>query len=282
MLFQRQPAKVKFLNLEIPEPRILLDFLGFEKHVVQIREKRGTQIWPGWYDHAAYYIADLAPEKMYGHGEEVKIPDFVKAADYEFEIACVVTKNALLTSEEEAVKFFKQNCYLTILNDWSPRDIQMKDLQGLGPTHSKSVVGKSFGPKLVPASEFKMDEKGVLDMPMRLVVNGQERNKTNYNTIYHTHPTTGAKNAWSFPRIMAFLGQQNIMVHEGYIIGSGTVGSGCIAEFSAIIDPVTGKETKPAVYPWLKDSDVVTFEVEGIGTLENKVKVVSLAHAGVK
>jgi hypothetical protein len=35
-----------------------MDFLGFEKHVRQIREKRGTNIWTG-YDHAAYYVNDL-------------------------------------------------------------------------------------------------------------------------------------------------------------------------------------------------------------------------------
>lgn len=30
-------------------------------------------------------------------------------------------------------------------------------MEGLGPTNSKFVVGKSIGPKLVKASELKMD-----------------------------------------------------------------------------------------------------------------------------
>jgi 2-keto-4-pentenoate hydratase/2-oxohepta-3-ene-1,7-dioic acid hydratase in catechol pathway len=277
MQFKREPRTVRFLNTDIPEPRILLDFLGFEKHVVQIRDKRGTQIWPGWYDHAAYYIADLPPEKVFGPGEEVTIPGCVKAPDYEFEIACIVNEDALLTNEKDALEFFKNKCSLTILNDWSARDIQLKDIQGLGPSNSKSIVGNSFGPKIVPASEFKMDENGVLDLEMILTVNGEERNRTNYNTIYHEHPTTKQRAAWSFPRIMAWLGQQNIWVHAGYIIGSGTVGSGCIAEFTAKMDPTTGKELSPAKYPWLKDGDVVRMEAAGIGVLENKVKVQSLA-----
>lgn len=282
MLFNRETKTVKFLNTEIPEPRILLDFLGFEKHVVQIRDKRGTQIWPGWYDHAAYYIVDLAPEKVFGSGETVPIPSFVKAADYEFEIACIIGKTALLKSEEEALKFFKENCWLTILNDWSARDVQKKDIEGLGPNNSKSIIGNSFGPKLVPVSQFKMDENGVLDLEMILTVNGEERNRTNYNTLYHTHPTTKTKQAWSFPRIMAWLGKQNITMHAGYIIGSGTVGSGCIAEFSAKIDPKTGNEINPALYPWLKEGDVVTMEAKGIGVLENTVKVVSQEYAQVR
>lgn len=268
---------VEFLGAKVPEPRLLLDFLGFEKHVVQIRDKRGAQIWPGWYDHGAYYIADLPPEKVFGHGEDVTIPECVKASDYEFEIACYVTKSALVTDEKEALKFFKEHCYLTIMNDWSARDIQKKDMDGLGPTNSKSVIGKTFGPKLVPASQFKMDDNGVMDFEMILTVNGEERSRSNYTTLYHTHPGTNKKGAWSFPRIIAWLGQQNISVHPGYIIGSGTVGNGCIAEFSAKIDPKTGETLQAAKYPWLTDGDTVRMEVEHIGVLESKVRVPSLA-----
>jgi 2-keto-4-pentenoate hydratase/2-oxohepta-3-ene-1,7-dioic acid hydratase in catechol pathway len=277
MQFKREPRTVRFLNADIPEPRMLLDFLGFEKHVIQIRDKRGTQIWPGWYDHASYYIVDLPPEKVFGPGEEVTIPSCVKAADYEFEIACMINESALLTTEKEAIDFFKNKCSLTILNDWSARDIQLKDIQGLGVSNSKSIIGKTFGPKIVPVSEFKMDENGVLDMELILTVNGEERNRTNYNTLYHEHPTTKQRAAWSFPRIMAWLGQQNIWVHPGYILGSGTVGSGCIAEFTAKRDQATGEELSAAKYPWLKDGDVVRMEAQGIGVLESKVRAQSLA-----
>lgn len=282
MLFQRTVPTIKLMGSEIPEPRVFLDFLGFETHVKQIREKRGASVWPGWYDHAAYYIIDLAPEKLFGPGDEVTIPECVKAADYEFEIGCVVTKSALITSQDEALKFFKDHCYLTIVNDWSARDIQKKDMEGLGPANSKFIIGKSIGPKFVPASKFEMDENGVLNIEMVLTVNGEERSRSNYQTLYHTHPATGEKKAWSFPRIIAWLGQENISVHPGYIIGSGTVGNGCIAEFSAKIDPATGNELSPAKYTWLKDGDVVSMDASGIGVLENKVKVSSKHLASIK
>ncbi|MBZ0185202.1 MAG: fumarylacetoacetate hydrolase family protein [Candidatus Obscuribacterales bacterium] len=280
MLYERKQNKVELFGESVPEPRIMMDFLGFETHVKQIRDKRGAQMPPLWYDHASYYIVDLQQDKLFGPGDEVPIPEIVKAADYEFEIGCYITKKATLRSKEEALQFFKDHCYLTILNDWSARDIQKVDMQGLGPTNSKFVIGNSIGPKLVPTREFRMDENGVIDMEMILKVNGEERSHTNYNTLYHTHPESKEKAAWSYPRILAWLGQQNIGVEAGYVIGSGTVGNGCIAEFAAKVDPETGKELAPAKYCWLKDGDVVSLEVKGIGILENKVKV--LAYASVK
>jgi 2-keto-4-pentenoate hydratase/2-oxohepta-3-ene-1,7-dioic acid hydratase in catechol pathway len=273
MLFSRAIEQVNLFGTTIPAPRVLFDFLGFEKHVKQIREKRGADMPAPWYDHASYYVIDIAPEKLFGPGEAVFIPACTKMADYEFEIALIITEDALLTSFEEALAFVKRSCFVTIMNDWSARDIQKIDMEGLGPTNSKQIIGKSCGPKIVPVSALKMDEQGVFDIVMRLKVNGQVRADTNYSTIYHVHPKSSLKAAWSFPRILQFLGQQNIAVHPGYWIGSGTVGDGCIAEFSAKIDPQTGSVIKPPVYPWLKDGDKVELEVEGIGTLSNTVRI---------
>jgi 2-keto-4-pentenoate hydratase/2-oxohepta-3-ene-1,7-dioic acid hydratase in catechol pathway len=135
---------------------------------------------------------------------------------------------------------------------------------------------------VVPVSNYKLDENGVMDIAMVLTVNGEERSRTNYNTIYHTHPTTGKKQAWTFPRIMSWLGQQNIAMQPGYILGSGTVGNGCIAEFSAKIDPKDGKELAPARYPWLQTGDVITMDAQGIGVLENKVRVATGEYAQVR
>jgi 2-keto-4-pentenoate hydratase/2-oxohepta-3-ene-1,7-dioic acid hydratase in catechol pathway len=273
MLFARADEQVKILGTTIPVPRVFVDFLGFEKHVKQIREKRGADMPPAWYDHASYYVIDLPPEKLFGPGEEVFIPACTKMADYEFEIGLIITEDALLTSFEDALAFVKRSCLVTIVNDWSARDVQKIDMEGLGPTNSKQIIGKSCGPKIVPAAALKMDEFGVFDMAMRLKVNGQVRCDTNYQTLYHVHPKTNQKAAWSFPRILQFLGQQNIAVHKGYWIGSGTVGDGCIAEFSAKIDPASAAVLKPAVYPWLKDGDQVEMEVDGIGTLASTVRL---------
>ncbi len=275
MLYKNFSHEVEIFGQKLPEPRVLLDFLGFETHIKQIRSKRGADVWPGWYDHAAYYIVDLPADKVYGPGDEVPLPGCVLAPDYEFEIGCLATREALITSEAEGLKYFQEHCYLTILNDWSARDIQMKDIQGLGPANSKFVMGKSIGPRFVQAGSLPMDDNGVLFAEMTLKVNGQVRSQSNYQSLYHTHPVTQAKAAWSFPRIFAWLGRQNIAIHPGYLFGSGTVGNGCIAEFSAQIDPTTGAELAPAKYGWLKDGDEITMEVEGLGSLSNRVRAMA-------
>jgi fumarylacetoacetate (FAA) hydrolase len=278
MLYKNTVQTVELFGETVPEPRVLIDFLGFQTHLVQIRDKRGAKIWPGWFDHAAYYSVDISADKLFGPGEEVTIPAFVKAPDYEFEIAVLCTKEALITSQEEGLEYLKEHCYFTILNDWSARDVQKKDMDGLGPTNSKFIIGNSIGPKLVKGSAVKMDENGVPFMELTLKVNGEERCRSNYQSLYHEHPEKGEKKAWSFPRLFAWLGSENIGLKPGYLIGSGTVGNGCIAEFSAKVDPATGAEITPAKYGWLKDGDVVTMEAEGIGVLENKVRIKALAH----
>ena len=147
MLFERSSRTIKFGNSEIPEPRVLIDFLGFEKHTVQIRDKRGTKMARSVRPCRLFFHRP-ATGKNYQTGDEVIIPSFIQAPDYEFEIGCIVTKYGMPKTMEEAIKFFSEHCYLTILNDWSARDIQKKDIEGLGPTHSKSIMGKSLLPRL--------------------------------------------------------------------------------------------------------------------------------------
>ncbi|MDO8528207.1 MAG: fumarylacetoacetate hydrolase family protein [Deltaproteobacteria bacterium] len=246
--------------LDSINPRTLYDFLGFEKHVRQIREKRGAKVPEGWYKRPGYYVGICPPDKLFGPGT-VTIPRFIEKPDYEFEIALIVGKEGRFTDEKTAAAFIQEHCYFTLMNDWSARDYQKLDMDmGLSVAHSKSIIGTSIGPKLVPASQFKFDDNGVPDIPMKLTINGAVRSESNYNTVY-----------WSFPKILAFLGRENIGVWAGDIIGSGTVGSGCIAEFSAKV--VDGKEVEPAKYPWLKDGDEIILEAEGIGALKNNIVI---------
>lgn len=231
-------------------PRTFYDFLGFEKHVRQIRAKRGATVPELWYKRPGYYLANLSPDKLFGSGETVLIPPFVEKPDYEFEIALIVGKEGRPKTVEEATHFIQQHCSFTILNDWSARDYQKLDMEvGLSVSHSKSIIGNSLGPCLVPASQFKFDAQGLPDIPMKLTVNGQVRCESNYNTVY-----------WSFSKILSFLASENIGVFPGDILGSGTVGDGCIAEFTPD-------------YPWLKNGDEIVMEAQGIGVLQNVVRI---------
>jgi fumarylacetoacetate (FAA) hydrolase len=77
-------------------------------------------------------------------------------------------------------------------------------------------------------------------------VNGEERSRGNLRDLHH---------GWD-----ALLAQasRNTVLRPGDIIGSGTVGNGCIFEHG------DGR--------WLQRGDVVELEIEGIGVLRNTVR----------
>ena len=56
---------------------------------------------------------------------------------------------------------------------------------------------------------------------------------------------------------------RSTVLRPGDVIGSGTVGTGCILELSL----VHGSDR----YPWLRPGQEVALEVEGIGVLRNRV-----------
>jgi fumarylacetoacetate (FAA) hydrolase len=80
-------------------------------------------------------------------------------------------------------------------------------------------------------------------------VNGKELSRGNFNDIY-----------WSFGDILARV-SQSVMLMPGDVIGSGTVGTGCLYELTKNQGP------------WLNEGDVVELEIEEIGVLKNIVGV---------
>jgi fumarylacetoacetate (FAA) hydrolase len=128
----------------------------------------------------------------------------------------------------------------TILNDWSARDLQRAEMRvGLGPAKGKDFA-TSLGPVLVTPDEFDGSSGEMIAR-----VNGEERSRGNLRDLYY---------GWD-----ALLAQaaRNTTLRPGDVIGSGTVGSGCILEHG------DGR--------WLQRGDVVELEIEGIGVLRNTV-----------
>jgi fumarylacetoacetate (FAA) hydrolase len=76
-------------------------------------------------------------------------------------------------------------------------------------------------------------------------VNGEERSRGELGAMYHKWDALLARAA------------QNTALLPGDVIGSGTVGCGCILEHG------DGR--------WLQRGDVVELEIEGIGVLRNTV-----------
>jgi 2-keto-4-pentenoate hydratase/2-oxohepta-3-ene-1,7-dioic acid hydratase in catechol pathway len=128
------------------------------------------------------------------------------------------------------------------MNDWSARDLQSREMQvGLGPAKGKDFA-TSLGPVLISADELPSD------LSMRAVarVNGEVR----------TESSTGGMH-FSWDELLAAAARNTPGLVAGDVIGSGTVGSGCILEH--------GDER------WLAPGDVVELEIEGIGVLRNRI-----------
>lgn len=170
-------------------------------------------------------------------GPEDDIPFYPisEQLDYEAEFTFVIGKQAVNVSEEDALDYVAG---YTITNDVTYRDIQRRTLQWL---QGKTVDGSApMGPYLVTADEIG-DPTG-LDMVLK--VNGEVRQSTNTDDF-----------VFNVPKLVSFL--SGLMTLEpGDVVLTGTPGGVGVA-----MNPPT----------FLKDGDVVTIEVDKIGTLENKV-----------
>jgi len=136
----------------------------------------------------------------------------------------------------------------TIFNDWSARDVQVQEMRvNFGPVKSKDFAA-SYGPVIVTPDSLvdrATERPGVYDLSMTAKVNGVELSRGNFNDIY-----------WSFGDIIA-RASQSVMLNPGDVIGSGTVGTGCLYELTKNQGP------------WLNEGDIVELEVERIGILRN-------------
>jgi fumarylacetoacetate (FAA) hydrolase len=214
------------LRAPVLHPPAVRDFYAFEQHVATARASRGLEVPPEWYGRPVFYFSN--PAAIYGPDEDITFPAESAEWDYELEVAAVVGGDGRIAA-------------YTILNDWSARDLQRAEMTvGLGPAKGKDFA-TSLGPFLVTP-----DELGDLRLEMTARVNGEERSRGNLGDIH-----------WPFDELAAHAAA-NTRLAPGDVLGSGTVGTGCILEHG------DGR--------WLGPGDEVELEVEGIGILRNRVR----------
>lgn len=241
--------------------RYLIDTLGFEMHMRQIRARRGEKVPEAWYKRPYFYALRFGADKFRRSNETIRFPSFVMKKDYEFELVGLFLKPIKTADIKEAVEHVRNHMVFTIMNDCSCRDFQADDsLLPLGVTASKGIADKAFGLSWALGKDLNMDENGVFDLEMELDVNGSPRCRTNFDSIYFRDPVGGDLKNWSFAEVIAWFGRMNQGFEEGDMLGSGTVGNGCIAERSDI-------------YPWLEHGDDVVMRVQKLGELRNTVEV---------
>jgi fumarylacetoacetate (FAA) hydrolase len=213
------------LRPPVLRPPSVRDFYAFEQHVKTARANRGLEVPPEWYEQSVFYFSN--PGAIYGPEDEIPYPEGTSELDYELEVAAIIGAN------DEIGGF-------TIMNDWSARDLQRAEMKvGLGPAKGKDFA-TSLGPVVVTPDEF--DGSGAV---MVARVNGEERSRGELGDMH-----------WTWSDLVAHAAR-NTSFCPGDVLGSGTVGSGCILEHG------DGR--------WLRRGDVVELEVEGLGVLRNRV-----------
>jgi fumarylacetoacetate (FAA) hydrolase len=214
------------LRAPIPHPPSVRDFYAFERHVATARAQRGLEMAPEWYRIPVFYFSN--PAAVLGPDDEIGFPEESAAWDYELEAAAVVGGDGRIAG-------------FTVLNDWSARDLQKMEMAvGLGPAKGKDFA-TSIGPVIVTP-----DELGDLRLEMVARVNGEERSRGNLGEMH-----------WSWDELAAHAGR-NTRLLPGDVLGSGTVGTGCILEHG------DGR--------WLQPGDVVELEIDRIGVLANRIR----------
>ena len=180
------------------------------------------------------------PSAVIDPGETITWRDSItKEVDWEVELVVIIGKRAQNVSEEEALSHVFG---YTIGNDVSARDLQLR-------TDGQWTRGKSLdtfcplGPEIVTRDEIEDPQ----NLNLKTTVNGEVMQDGNtkdmiFNVAYLIHYIS-----------------QHITLEPADIIMTGT-------------PPGVGEGRNPKVY--LKDGDVVTCSVEGIGELSNPCKVI--------
>ncbi|MBP1995905.1 fumarylacetoacetate hydrolase family protein [Paenibacillus eucommiae] len=172
-----------------------------------------------------------------GHGHDVELPRNSQKVDYEAELVIVIGKNTKYVSKEDALSHVFGYCNV---NDLSARDLQLRTQQWL---LGKTCDGFSpLGPYLVTADEVGNPN----DLEIKSIVNGEVRQNSNTSDmIFHCD------------EIVSYISQHFTLV-PGDIILTGTPEG-----------VVMGYPKEKQVY--LQNGDVVTIEIEKLGSLTNRL-----------
>jgi fumarylacetoacetate (FAA) hydrolase len=237
----------------IPRPVSMRDGYAFRQHVESARKNRGLPMIPEFDVFPVFYFTNHLA--VTGPGEVPVQKLALDKLDFELEVAIVIGKEGRNISASQADEYIFG--YM-IMNDWSARTLQMEEMKlNLGPAKGKDFA-TSLGPYLVTRDELKSalipgshGERFALQM--KAFVNGKQLSNGNLKDMN-----------WTFAQIVE-RASYGVTLHPGEVIGSGTVGTGCLLELngSKITDNL-----------WIQPGDEVILEVEQLGKLSNTIRAV--------
>lgn len=248
----RNPAEVvEVSDVElappIPRPPSFRDFMSFETHLQNSARAMSLDVPEVWYREPAFYFSN--PAAMLGPNDPVRLPSGTVALDYELEVAAVVGHSGSDLSPTQAAEHIAG---YVVLCDWSARDVQRQEFPlTMGPSKSKDFATSLSGFLVTPDELGDPGSAGRYDLEMSASVNGRPCSKGSLGDLH-----------WSFAEMIA-VASRNTTVVPGDVIGSGTVGTGCLLELAGLHGP--------DAFPFLVPGDVVRLDVTGIGVIEAEI-----------
>ncbi len=242
----------------VPRPTSCRDGYAFRQHVAAARRNRKVDMIPEFDQFPIWYFTNH--NAIQGPGDVQCMPDHFHKLDFELEAAVVLGKKGRNIRAEEADNYIAG--YM-IMNDLSARLMQMEEMKlNLGPAKGKDF-STVIGPMMVTPDELEKwripSKEGHTgsnyDLKMRCWVNGEQLSEGSMGDM-----------DWTFAEIIERCAY-GADVLPGDVIGSGTVGTGCLLELNG-----TGLFNDPNYQvQWLQPDDVVEMEIEGLGRLSNKM-----------
>lgn len=218
--------------------------MAFEEHVRNARARRGAEVPAAWYEGATFYFTNSAPSVVHGDGATITKPSYTQKLDVELEVALVIGRAGRDIAADDAEAHIAG---LTIYGDWSLRDVQKREMAiGLGPAKAKDFA-QSLGPHLVPLDELTDVHagRGRWNLAMDFMINGVRVGGGNLADIHYDLCE------------LIEVASRGVELEVGDVLGSGTVGTGCILEL-----PDT---------PWLEPGDDVELRIERLGSLNARI-----------
>lgn len=225
------------------DPPQVRDSMCFHEHI----RNAGGDVHESHLQFPTFYFSNAAG--VIGPADDVAITPGSERFDYELEVGVVIGAPATNVAPGDARAHIAG---YTIYIDWSARDLQANEMAlRLGPAKGKDGA-TTLGPVLVTPDELEPYAKGKgFDARMTVSINGEPFSAGNWSTIN-----------WSFDDVIAYT-SRGTTLRTGDVIGSGTVGLGCLLEHDRI--------DRDGFRGWLRPGDVVGFEVEHIGTFQQRL-----------
>ena len=234
----------------VPNPPSVRDAYAFRQHVYTARRNRGLEMIPEFDEIPIFYFTNH--HAVFGEGDFPVLSRHTEKLDFELECAAVIGKGGRNISVSDADDYIAG---FMIMNDLSARVLQMQEMKlNLGPAKGKDF-GSTFGPWLVTKDElepYKQSSKDGdrYDLKMKAFVNDIQVSGDTLSNM-----------TWTFAQIIERV-SYGVDIFPGDVIGSGTCGTGCFLELNG--SKITDNQ-------WLNPGDTVSLEIDGLGTLTNKI-----------